>query len=160
MIFSRVAKTLTGKTRDTVRGILWNLVKPACLALVFIATLPVFAQEIAPLSVFRDCDGCPEMVVIPPGEFTMGARSYSYGLPLRKVTINYTFAAGKFEVTVDEYAQFIEATGAKTGGNCLIRTADYGLKDSNLPVQFILIPSNLQPETSFTSLMDPTNSQD
>ena len=26
-----------------------------------------------PGEVFRDCDACPEMVVIPPGEFVMGA---------------------------------------------------------------------------------------
>ena len=30
-------------------------------------------QALKPLSVFKDCDECPEMVVIPAGSFLMGS---------------------------------------------------------------------------------------
>ena len=49
--------------------------------------------------VIQDCDVCPEMVVIPPGEFLMGSpgsdkRWYFYGGPQHPVTISYAFALG------------------------------------------------------------------
>ena len=36
-------------------------------------SVAVQAQGPAPGSVLRDCDQCPEMVVIPPGSFQMGS---------------------------------------------------------------------------------------
>jgi formylglycine-generating enzyme required for sulfatase activity len=57
-------------------------------------------MERKPGDTFKDCPDCPEMVVIPPGSFIMGANS---GLdrvkPVHGVTINYSFAVGKYEVT-------------------------------------------------------------
>lgn len=70
---------------------------------------------------FRDCDKCPEMVVVPAGIFQMGspnARSVG-GLigwgdlserPIRRVEVSREFAIGRYEVTVDEYRAFAEAT--------------------------------------------------
>src|SRR5437016_5298879 len=58
--------------------------------------------------VFKECDLCPEMVVVPAGAFSMGspknekARSDNES-PLHKVTIGRRFAVGKFEVTVDQF---------------------------------------------------------
>jgi formylglycine-generating enzyme required for sulfatase activity len=56
---------------------------------------------------FRDCATCPEMVVIPPGSFTMGSPA---GEEFRrdherehKVTIAYKFAVSKTEVTWDQW---------------------------------------------------------
>jgi formylglycine-generating enzyme required for sulfatase activity len=65
---------------------------------------------------FRDCDECPEMVVVPAGSFTMGSPSSEAGRydqegPQHHVTIGYSFAVGKYPVTRDEYARFVEATG-------------------------------------------------
>ena len=49
---------------------------------------------------FRDCPECPEMIIIPPGSFTMGADTgFSDERPLHKVTIGHAFALGKTEVT-------------------------------------------------------------
>jgi formylglycine-generating enzyme required for sulfatase activity len=65
-----------------------------------------------PGSVFQDCDGCPEMVVIPAGSFMMGSppsefgRFYNEG-PQHRVTIDYNFAIGKFPVTRTEYERFL-----------------------------------------------------
>lgn len=49
-------------------------------------------------SVFRECDACPEMVVMPGGRL----------------------ALGRFEVTVGEYGAFASATRAGAGGGCRV----------------------------------------
>ena len=92
--------------------------------------------DFKPLETFRDCENCPEMVVLPRGEFMMGAtkedRKVNYGqmpsdeLPRHKVRIGYSFAIGKFTVTVAEFAAYVEETGAKVGGECELRIPDSG----------------------------------
>ena len=77
-------------------------------------------------SVFRDCPDCPEMVVIPAGEFRMGSPSSEDGRgdwegPQHQVTLK-SFALGLFEVTRAEYAAFVSATGHPDGDRC--RTDD------------------------------------
>jgi hypothetical protein len=45
---------------------------------------------------FRDCSVCPEMVVVPPGEFMMGSNDgVADERPVRKVTIKAAFAVGR-----------------------------------------------------------------
>lgn len=65
-------------------------------------------------AVFKDCDVCPEMVVVPAGSFRMG-HDKDYGIftakPARDVSIGKTFAMGRFEVTYDEYDAFTADTG-------------------------------------------------
>jgi formylglycine-generating enzyme required for sulfatase activity len=56
---------------------------------------------------FKDCDICPEMVVIPPGTFIMGSpetekyREKDEGQ--HRVTINYSFAVSKAPITWDQW---------------------------------------------------------
>jgi formylglycine-generating enzyme required for sulfatase activity len=83
------------------------------------------AEECAlkPKDVFRECDTCPKMVVVPPGSFTMGSPSNEKGRdddegPQHVVTIVNAFAVGKFTVTVDEFAEFVKATGYDAGSKC------------------------------------------
>ena len=76
---------------------------------------------------FRDIDGpwCPEMVVIPPGEFMMGSteteRQWAVGQgakqewverekPQQQVRILHTPAVGRFPVTLEEYGHFARTT--------------------------------------------------
>jgi formylglycine-generating enzyme required for sulfatase activity/class 3 adenylate cyclase len=75
---------------------------------------------------FRDCPQCPEMVVIPPGSFTMGVPQneldrYEFPVenraPLHSVRIARPFALGEFLVTRKEYAIFAEET-EHTGLGC------------------------------------------
>jgi len=66
-------------------------------------------------TVFKDCEDCPEMVVIPPGSFQMGARlndkTYpkSFDMPRRQITIAKPFAIGRFEVTHNQYRACVAA---------------------------------------------------
>jgi formylglycine-generating enzyme required for sulfatase activity len=89
------------------------------------------AQAPAPGTQFRDCsDGCPEMVVLPQGSFTMGAApgeeerenvmNYFRGksAPQHAVTIRYSLAMAKYDVTRDEYAQFVAATNRPDPDSC------------------------------------------
>jgi formylglycine-generating enzyme required for sulfatase activity len=72
-----------------------------------------------PLRSFRDCDDCPEMVLIPGGSFLMGSppdergRYESEG-PLHDVSLP-SYAIGRFEVTRREFARFVSDTGHSTG---------------------------------------------
>ena len=66
---------------------------------------------------FRDMDApwCPEMVVIPAGDFMMGSPETEAGRsgdegPQHRVTIAHSLAIGKFPVTFDEYDHFCAAT--------------------------------------------------
>ena len=60
----------------------------------------------------------PEMVTIPGGKFTMGGDKQREQ-PKHPVTIR-PFKLAKYEVTVKEFRQFIEATGHKTRNVCWI----------------------------------------
>ena len=72
---------------------------------------------------FSDCDDCPLMIVVPPGEFEMGAEggeNARYEGPVHLVSIRRPFAAGVYEVTNAEFGAFIEATGHQAGTKCRI----------------------------------------
>ena len=69
---------------------------------------------------FRDCDDCPEMVVIPAGSFRMGCVSGSDDCsdrerPVRDVEVA-SFALAKYEVTRGQFAAFAAATGHQARG--------------------------------------------
>jgi len=81
------------------------------------------AARYAPLAVFRDRlrtaggEG-PEMVVIPPGRFTMGSPPSEEGRtsnegPQQEITIAKPFALGKYAVTFDEWDAYLRATGVQ-----------------------------------------------
>jgi formylglycine-generating enzyme required for sulfatase activity len=92
---------------------------PACAQ----ALAPERERALAPADSFRECDDCPEMVVVPAGSFTMGSPSGETGRnswegPQRVVTFAQPFAVGKFEVTVDQFAAFVRETGHPAGTRC------------------------------------------
>ena len=82
--------------------------------------------SLKPKQSFRECQNCPEMVVIPSGEFMMGspADEISNGLaaaneaPQHKVEVKQTIAIGRFEVTRDQFAAFITASGFAPSNRC------------------------------------------
>jgi formylglycine-generating enzyme required for sulfatase activity len=103
------------------------MVLPAFALLLVMLALPEPAQaqgrrEAAPArtqaKTFRDCPNCPEMVVVPAGEFLMGSPESERGRgkdegPQRKVVFAQPFAVGKFEVTFAEWDQCTAENGCK-----------------------------------------------
>jgi formylglycine-generating enzyme required for sulfatase activity len=89
--------------------------------LVTLAQFTVAEEPREALSTFKDCDLCPEMVVIPAGSFMMGSpdsepiRGKNEGLQ-RQVNIAKPFAVGKFEVTFDEWDACVSADGCDDDG--------------------------------------------
>jgi formylglycine-generating enzyme required for sulfatase activity len=83
---------------------------------------------------FKDCDKCPEMVVVPAGSFTMGSpnderdRRYQEG-PQHRVAFDRAFAAGKFAVTFDEWDECVADAGCSG-----YRPADQGWGRGRRPV--------------------------
>jgi formylglycine-generating enzyme required for sulfatase activity len=76
-------------------------------------------------SKFKDCDVCPEMVMLPAGAFMMGAPKGEVGrkqteAPRRRVTIAKPFALGKFEITIDQFSAFVAETGLDAGSTCQV----------------------------------------
>ncbi len=65
---------------------------------------------------FRDCADCPEMVVVPAGNFMMGSNDGgSDEKPVHEVRFVKPFAVGKFEVTWDEWDTCVRADGCDNG---------------------------------------------
>ena len=72
---------------------------------------------------FRDCTGCPELVVVPAGSYEMGSPPGEGGRdddegPVHRVTISAPFAVGVYELTRREWSRFVSSTGHSTGDSC------------------------------------------
>jgi formylglycine-generating enzyme required for sulfatase activity len=81
-----------------------------------------------PGETFRDCADCPELVVVPPGDFTMGSNDTPYEKPEHAITIRKPFAIGRREVTFAEWDQCADA------GACKHRPDDHGWGRGDRPV--------------------------
>ena len=44
-------------------------------------------QKLKPSDIFRDCESCPDMVVVPPGIFVMGSKKHKSEKPPRVMRI-------------------------------------------------------------------------
>ena len=92
---------------------------PAVIALLAGKTLKEGEEleELArtiPGTTFRDCEQCPEMVVVPAGRFRIGDLSgegVSAEQPVHEVTIDYPFVVGKYEVRFAEWDACVAAGG-------------------------------------------------
>ena len=75
---------------------------------------------------FKDCDTCPEMVVVPSGTFAMGSPKDEaeriIGEDQVQITITKPFAVGRFAVTRQEFLAFVTARGHKTDSGCTVHT--------------------------------------
>ncbi len=100
------------------------------IILIFLSVLfsiPTFAQakntsSHKPGQTFKDCPDCPEMVAIPAGNFIMGLPAdepghYPEESPQRQINIKQ-FAAGKFDITKEQWAIFVKASNYVTTNGC------------------------------------------
>src|SRR5262245_46899636 len=83
---------------------------------------PAEERALKPGDSFRECNECPEMVVVPAGSFMMGSPPGEAGHdpsegPQHRVTIATPFAVGKFEVTFAEWDACVAADGCKLRPN-------------------------------------------
>jgi formylglycine-generating enzyme required for sulfatase activity len=81
----------------------------------------------------RDCSSCPEMVVVPAGEFLMGSPEAERGRgrdegPQHAVVIAQPFAVGKYEVTFSEWDACVADRG------CSYSPSDEGWGRGKRPV--------------------------
>jgi sulfatase modifying factor 1 len=98
-----------------------------------------------PGNAFRDCPTCPEMIVIPAGDFVMGSSaaekswaathggsrgSVADEAPQHTVSIR-SFALAKYDVTRDEYSDFVRETAYPAGDGCQISPAVNGFDGTN-----------------------------
>jgi len=107
----RVASVVTRPTSKTKPEI-----KPA---------VGVYPSKYNPGDTFKDCDECPEMVIVPAGSFKMGDLNgvgHRSEKPVHRVTIPRPFAVGKFEIT---QAQWQTVMGSNPSG----------FKGNNRPVE-------------------------
>jgi formylglycine-generating enzyme required for sulfatase activity len=90
-------------------------------------------RALKPKDVFRECDNCPEMVVVPAGSFTMGSPAsepeHTNGEVQVSVTIARPFAVGKFAVTFAEWDACVADGGCKG-----YQPDDRRLRRAKLPV--------------------------
>lgn len=114
--------------RDAPQGVA-PAVFGALLACRLAMAAPPVAPEGPPLRTagesFRDCPDCPEMVVVPAGEFTMGSAQDEPGRgphegPQHRVRFAKPFAVGRYEVTFAEWDACVAA------GGCRYKPRDHG----------------------------------
>lgn len=81
---------------------------------------PELEQTLKPKDSFRECDVCPELVVVPKGSFMMGTPAsetdrFKGEDPIHRVTIAKPFAVGRFTISFDEWDACLADGGC--GGN-------------------------------------------
>jgi formylglycine-generating enzyme required for sulfatase activity len=94
------------------------------------------AKSYNPGDTFKDCDVCPEMVVVPAGEFMMGSSEVEQGResnegPRHRVRILKPFAVGKYEITVAQFRTFVEATFRENHSCIVLHRKTWRESDSN-----------------------------
>ncbi|MES1219094.1 MAG: formylglycine-generating enzyme family protein [Bacteroidota bacterium] len=95
--------------------------------LFVLAAMP--QKKVKPGQTFRDCQSCPEMIVIPAGSFMMGAppddsMRYDEEGPVHRVTI-HQFAVAKFDITTGQWAAFASATHRPSHKGCLAAALEF-----------------------------------
>jgi formylglycine-generating enzyme required for sulfatase activity len=100
---------------------------------------PEAERALKPGAAFRECaQDCPEMIVMPAGEFLMGSPATENGRvddegPQHKVTIARPFVVSKFDVTFADWDACVSVGGCPQEG----RAADAGWGRGTRPVIYV-----------------------
>ena len=111
----------------------FSVIRPYMLSRVQPYVLTGEAESaLRPKDAFRECaKDCPEMVVLPPGEFQMGfpeGQGEGYERPQHGVAFDLPFAVSRFEVTFDDWDACIAY------GDCDPAVSDSGWGRGRQPV--------------------------
>lgn len=110
----------------------WRVAAVAALVLSFGAAGSAWAAESddqrLPGELFRDCSECPELVIVPSGEFDMGSIARPTEQPVHHVSIGKNFAIGRRDVTFAEWDRCVAQSG------CKFNPPDQGWGRGNRPV--------------------------
>lgn len=129
----RLGESLALRNRRSIAGV--------GLLVMALATAPATAREpltsnsaSTPGARFRECGACPEMVVLPAGNFTMGSPDTERGRfkkegPEHRVTIARPLAMAVHLVTRGEWRRFVRATGRKDPEACRIYDVSFADHD-------------------------------
>ena len=95
-------------------------------------------RALKPKDSFKECDKCPEMIVVPAGSFTMGSPANEseredHEGPQHRVTLARQFAVGQFELTFDEW----DACAAAGGCNASRHSNPGGSGRGRRPVNYV-----------------------
>lgn len=105
----------------------------------------VLERELRPGARFKECETCPEMVVIPRTDFIMGSTPATVGHepdegPTRKVSFNTRIAVSRFAVTLGEYETFVALTGYRLNPGCRafesgqwVERSDFSFRNPGFP---------------------------
>ena len=100
--------------------------KPAAAPTPAVAPPPVPRPTATAAAGDKDCEACPELVVLQPGSFVMGDdRGDRSERPAHRVSIGSPFAIGKYEVTLGQWNACVEA------GSCRAISNTAGLSDNS-----------------------------
>jgi formylglycine-generating enzyme required for sulfatase activity len=91
---------------------------------------PVDSTTLNPMKHFRDCEDCPEMVVIPSGDFQMGGSKYKNEWPIHRVNIR-SFAMGVYEVTQGQWKSVMGSNPSRNS-NLLFTLNDYPVENVSM----------------------------
>src|ERR1700677_2795605 len=95
----------------------WVVAAVAPLILSFTAMGSAQAAESddqrLPGELFRDCSDCPELVIVPSGEFDMGSTAKPTEQPVHHVSISKSFTIGRRDVTFAEWDRCVAQFGCK-----------------------------------------------
>lgn len=99
----------------------------AIAVLLLVAPAAPAQQAPAPAASARDCGVCPDLALIPPGQFRLGSPPDALELdaatgesPAVAMSFTRPFMMARREVTVAEFRRFVEATGAEPAPGCRV----------------------------------------
>jgi formylglycine-generating enzyme required for sulfatase activity len=109
--------------------------------------------------VFRDCEACPLMKVLPPGRFEQGSRdtepdAEAFEKPHRTVRIAHAVAFGVQEVTRAQFKEFVDTTKRKVTG-CATYDGDW-ITDPSLSWEHAGFPQTPAHPAACVSWQDAT----
>ncbi len=98
------------------------------LLILSFATWAMVATGCAPIEpklgeTFKDCPKCPELVLVPAGNYSMGdlnGGGRANEQPVHSISILTNFAVGKFEITYENWDACVR------DGGCDFLPSDYG----------------------------------